>query len=241
MKRLVVHHHLGLGDHFICNGLVNHLADTHDVVHLPCKRAYYATVSCLYSEQPKVEVFAVDDEATDVASVARRLNAEILRVGFGRVDRERFDVSFYEQLGIPFEYRYSKFRLPSHIPQEDEVFRTLTDGHEPYCLVHREGSAGTYRLSIDSPLPIVPIDKQRPEAPFRNLVNYRRLIERASEIHCINSSVIHLVESIGPAAALYYHDVRKRNFQTRLPWRTIEYRPRWVHEAAARARQVFRT
>src|SRR2546428_4788606 len=218
MKRLVVHHHLGLGDHFICNGLVNHLAETHASVHLPCKRAYFATVSCLYSEQPNVEVFAVDNEAADVASVAERLNAEILRVGFGRVDRDRFDVCFYQQLGIPFEYRFSKFRLPSRIPEEDDVFRALAGGHERYCLVHRQGSAGTYRLRIESPLPIVPIDRQRLEAPFRNLVNYRMLIERASEVHCINSSVIHLVESIGSAAALYYHDVRTRNFQTRLPW-----------------------
>jgi hypothetical protein len=238
MKGLVVHHHLGLGDHFICNGLVNHLAETHDVVHLPCKRAYYATVSCLYSEEPKVEVFAVDHEATDVAHMAGRLNAEILRVGFGRVDRERFDVSFYEQLGIPFEYRYSKFKLPSHIPHEDDVFRTLTGGHERYCLVHREGSPGTYALRFTPSLPVVDINR-RAGAIFENLLGYRRLIQRAAEIHCVNSSVIHLVESIGPPAALYYHDVRKRNFQTRLPWRTIEYRPRWAYEAAARARRLL--
>ena len=114
----------------------------------------------------------------------------------------------------------------------------LTAGHERYRLVHREGSPGTYALRLTPSLPAVEIHR-RAGTIFENLLGYRRLIQRAAEIHCVNSSVIHLVDSIDPAAALYYHDVRKRNFQTRLSWQTIEYRPRWVHEAAARARRFF--
>lgn len=238
MTRVILHHHLGLGDHFICNGLVNHLAET-QIVHLPCKRAYRATIACLYGEQPNVDVFPVDDEAADVADAAHRLNAEILRVGFGRVDRARFDRSFYEQLGVPFEYRYSKFRLPSRIPHEEDVFHALAGGHERYGLVHREASRGVYALRLPPSMFVIEITR-RAGAIFENLLSYRRLIERAAEIHCVNSSVIHLVDSIAPLAALYYHDVWKRNFQTRLQWQTVAYRPRWPHEAAARARGVVR-
>jgi len=238
MTSVVLHHHLGLGDHFVCNGLVNHVAEEHDVVYLPCKRPYYLTVACLYSEQPKVEVFAVDDEFPDVAQFADRRNSTVVRVGFEQCDRDRFDLSFYRQLDIPFAYRYSKFKLPDRIPQEDQVYTTLAERGD-YCLVHRETSAGTFRLSIDTDLPIVEINKRRMEPPYNNLLNYRRLIQRAREIHCLNSSVVHLVDSLDSDAALVYHDIRKRNFQLRRSWTTVAYRAKPLREIAARTRRLF--
>jgi hypothetical protein len=235
---VVVHHHLGLGDHFVCNGLVNHLAEEHDVVYLPCKRANHPTVACLYSEQPKVEVFPVDHEHADVASFARRMHAPVLRVGFERCARDRFDLSFYEQLQIPFAYRYAKFRLPERIPHEDEVYDALADAGG-YSLVHREASLGRYRLRIDSRLPIVEIRNRTTPPAFRNLLSYRTLIQRAVEIHCINSSVVHLANSIDVRGRLFYHDVRKRNFHLDARWTTVEYHAPLLHEAAARARRLF--
>ena len=46
MTNVVLHHHLGLGDHFICNGLVHSLLERNnwEELHLVCKPHYSKTV-----------------------------------------------------------------------------------------------------------------------------------------------------------------------------------------------------
>ena len=50
MNKILVHHHLGLGDHIICNGLVNQISHGLDIVHLPVKTHYYEMIKFLYRE-----------------------------------------------------------------------------------------------------------------------------------------------------------------------------------------------
>src|SRR5579871_3505406 len=199
---LVVWHHPGLGDHLICNGLVNYLADQHDRIFLPCKPQYLDTVRCLYAEQPKVEPFAVARWPDDVEDAARKHGCDILRVGHERTNPNRFDASFYRQLNIPFEVRYTRFALPQRIPHEEELFECLAPGGD-YCLVHAECSSGVYTLDIPGALPRVRIE--RSTDPFGNLLAYRMLMTKAAEIHCINSSAIHLVDGVPTRARLFYH------------------------------------
>jgi hypothetical protein len=239
VTEIVLYHHTGLGDHFICNGLVNDFAERHAHLYLPCNRIHEATVACLYSEQPKVTVVPVDNDRqhAEVAAFAAARRLPIVKVGFAHCVPEAFDRSFYAQLQIPFEYRYTKFRLPSRIAHEDEVFDALAP-RVPYAVVHREASFGTYRLRITTPLPIVEITRFA-RRDFGNLLNYRKLLQRAAEIHCINSSVIHLASSIETSGALFYHDVRKKNFQLAPGWTIVPYRARELRERIARVRRLF--
>jgi hypothetical protein len=237
VAEIVLHHHLGLGDHFICNGLVHSLLDQHDVVYLPAKRHYLETIRCLYSEEPRVHVFPVDVEHRDVAAFATRQGCETIRVGHEHCDPWQFDVSFYRQLNIPFEHRYTRFRLPRVIPHEEELCRRLAPRGE-YCVVHREGSHGIFELKIDTTLPRVEI--RRGLDPFGNLLGFHKLICEATQIHCINSSVLHLVDSISPRGRLFYHAVRRTDFNLRPCWSLVPYAANPVigtwRRAVARAR-----
>jgi hypothetical protein len=237
---ILVHHHLGLGDHLICNGLVHHLADQNDIVYLPAKRRYLATVRCLYSEQPKVQVFPVDQEEPDIAAFARERSCPVLRVGFEHCNRQQFDASFYEQLGIPFDVRYTGFTLPRAIPHEDELFDRLAP-REPYCLLHRESSGGVFDVRIDTTLPIVEIERR--SDPYGNLLAVRKLIASAEEIHCINSSVLHLVDGMAPTARRFYHAVRQTDFTLRPEWTVVSYGASAVSRtwrtAVAKARSIL--
>jgi hypothetical protein len=239
VSAIVLYHHLGLGDHFVCNGLVNDVAERHDHVYLPCKNIHEDTVACLYSEQPKVTVFPVDNarQHAEVAAFAAERRLTVVKVGFEHCVAEAFDLSFYAQLRIPFEYRYTKFRLPSRIADENELFDALAPD-VPYAVVHREASFGLYRLRLDTPLPLVEI-RRTAGRPFANLLNYRRLLQRAAEIHCINSSVIHLASSIETSGRLFYHDVRRKNFQLAPGWTTVRYRVPELREQVARVRRYF--
>lgn len=230
---LVVHHHLGLGDHFICNGLVRDLAERHERIVLACKRASLATVACLYGDEAAIEPLPIDREPDEVDAFARRIGAPLLRIGFDACDRARFDQSFYEQAGVPFACRWSKFRLPSTIPGEHEMFARLVP-QSPYRVVHRETSHGVYALRIDDAMPTIEIRGRRlADGAFENLLLYRRLIAHAAEVHCINSSVIHLVDSLDAAQRLVYHDARPRAFQLRRNWETVPYRARPLRKLLA--------
>jgi len=231
-RQLVVYHHPGLGDALICNGLVHYVADRMDRVYIPCKPQYLSTLRCLYSERQGIEVFAVHDWSTEVDAMAAARACPVLRVGHELCDRRRFDASFYEQVGIPFDVRYSRFALPRVIPNEQALYDRLAPGGR-YLLTHRENSLGLFRLRIDSDLPVV--DVRRDADPYDNLLAFRRLIGEADEIHCINSSVIHLVDGLPTKGRLFYHAVRKTDFTLRPGWTVVPYS---THPIAAFARRA---
>jgi hypothetical protein len=220
MRAVIVHHHLGLGDHLICNGLVHAVLDREDFVYLAARRRYLPTVRCLYSEEPRVEVFPIDRDPDDVDALAVRLRLPVIRIGFQHCDKTRFDESFYEQMQVPFEDRYRRSRLPRRIPDEDSVFDRFAPAGD-YAVMHRENSLGLFNLRIDSDLPRV--DIRMGMDPSNNLLACRKLIMGAREIHCVNSSVLHLVDSLDPPAARFYHAVRRTDFRLRPCWTVVPY------------------
>lgn len=220
MKSLILHHHLGLGDHFVCNGLVNFLSDSYDTIYLPCKKNNFNTVELLYSENQKVKVFKIDkSEFQEVEHFSQYSSTPILRVGFNNCNIFEWNTSFYSQLNIDFSIRYSRFRLPSRIENEENIFRLLSKND--YCLIHCESSEAKYSLNIDGKKQIVEVSKEKD--PYGNLLNYVKLIKNAKEVHCINSSFFHLVDSVETNAKLFYHDVRKRDFKITDKWKIVNY------------------
>ena len=76
-----------------------------------------------------------------------------------------------------------------------------------YILVHRSSSYGQVDLKIDDSLPVIYIEKD--SDIFNNVFLYAKLIEGAQEIHCIDSSILHLVERVPTEASLFFHPVKK--------------------------------
>ena len=54
-KTVVIHHHLGLGDHIICNGLINHISVSKKI-YLICKLQYYKNIKYLYQDNNNVKI-----------------------------------------------------------------------------------------------------------------------------------------------------------------------------------------
>jgi len=219
MSSMVLYHHLGLGDHFVCNGLVHQMSTQHDTIYLPCKTANYPTVEYLYSESPKIKVFKIDkDEFAEIGAFASLLDIMIMMVGFQNCDVKNWDRSFYKQLNIDFSERYNSFYLPKQKPSP-----ILEPPSEDYILVHDEASVCKYNLDIDSNLKIVKIEN----GITNNLFSYINLIYNAKEIHCINSSVFHLIDSLkGITDKLFYHDIRRTDnseFKLSEKWKVITY------------------
>ncbi len=205
MKQICLYHHLGMGDMFICNGMVNHFAERYKVF-LPCKVAYLETIKCLYQDQPLVEVFGVKNEPADIELFARAHNAPVIRIGFSAaITLKNFDRKFYHLAGLDFSLRYSKFKLPAIIKNADALYNRLVRGD--YCFIHNEASDSVAPLKINTDLQKIYMTRES----TNNLMEYINIIKGAKEIHCVDSSVFQLVDSITVNARLFFHNTRLPN------------------------------
>ena len=211
-RDLIIHHHLGTGDHFICNGLVNYICSkiqeeaekclqSSRLVYLACKKRNLETVSYLYSENKMVVPIEIgDNEIEHVNSIVKQNNLKLIRIGFDKCDINNFEESFYKQLNIPYEVRYTHFKLPkTKFPKMLEIPK------EKYILIHDSCSDTKFDLEIRGSLTKIYFDESEP------LFAYIDLIKGATEIHCVDSSIYHLVDNMADISdqQLFFHNVRR--------------------------------
>lgn len=218
---MIIHHHLGLGDHFVCNGLVNYISfDSSESIDLICKKNNLETIEYLYSENTKVNVIPIEstNEIVEVNNYANTTKQKLLRVGFEHCNPQDWDRSFYKQLNIDFVERYRLFRLPTNKPK-----KLIQIPSSQYTLIHSESSEGQYGLNINTSLDRLFIIRRN----GYHLLSYIDLILNADEIHCIDSSAYHLIDSMpNITSKLYYHDIRKNttSFNKSPKWEIISYK-----------------
>lgn len=218
---MIIHHHLGLGDHFVCNGLVNYIAKiSSEPIDLICKKQNLAAIEYLYSENKQIIIIPIEgiNEILEVNTYAIKTGKKLLRVGFNHCDPKNWDRSFYDQLNIDFIERYRFFQLPKNKP-----INLIKVPNIPYVLIHNESSEQRYNISINNNgLKKIYLDKQ---AGF-HILSYIDIIMNAEEIHCIDSSFFHLIDSLTNVTnQLYFHDIRRIpvSFNKSIKWNTISY------------------
>lgn len=222
MNEIILYHHLGMGDHFICNGLVNKLSEQYDTIHLPCKQHYFESIACLYQDNDKIKVFPISNEPNDIHEYANINNLDIRLVGFSDYCANTFERSFYKAVDSDYSIRYTHFKLPKHIKNSKVLYEELIKT-EPYCVIHENCSDNEFNLNIDSNLEKIYIKHGKTS----NILDYIEILKNAEEIHCVGSSIYALVDSIDLKAKLYYHNKRLAGTGQDLiltdKWNKVEY------------------
>ncbi len=224
---IILHHHLGLGDNIICNGLVNKISKNFDKIFLPVKVNYMEMIKFLYSDNKKITFFEVSDKNSneDVEKYSNANNLQVLKIGFNKVKNNDFNTWFYEQLGFPYEDSYKYFHIPNDegkgLELKEHLFKFYNIDSEEYILVHNESHDKQFNLNEINNKNIVHISPKSDK--FNNIFFYKTLIKNAKEIHCINSSFLHLVERIPTNSNLIYHHIRKSKFKLHEKWKVIKY------------------
>ena len=234
-KDLIVYHHLGLGDHIVMNGLINYISKSFERIYLPAKSKYFKQIEYMYEHNNKVEVFKVDDlnEYRDITSFSDTNNLEILKVGFEKIKTlEKFFEGFYNQLDLSFKVSYDYFKITDN--HEKNVLLTnhlknYYNSDEKYVLLHLESSQGSFSpkiLEINTKYSQILIEKN--SDIFGNIFLYQDLIRNAEEIHCLHSSIFHLVDRVPTNAKLFFHNLKQeKNIQQEITidkkWKYIDY------------------
>lgn len=230
-ESFLLNHHLGLGDHIICNGLANYLSESSKFIFMPVKKKYYEMVKFLFSENPKIQLFALNpniDEVDQINFFAYKNDLEILRVGYEKTSTP-FSEGFYSQLGLDYSVSKTKFKLPFDSEKSlklENHLKKIYNIYNDYDIFHLESTTGKYKLEnlkIESNHDAVFIEKDTDL--FNNLFLYKNLIINAKSIHCIDSAVFHLVERLETSGDLYFHNF-KNNLESLnffKEWKIINY------------------
>jgi len=184
--------------------MVNLISETVDKIYLPTLPGNLITLQCLYQDNPKVEVFVTNENRPDSPDIQEYSKKYKLITcwdcGYRAATMYR---DYYNSANIDPQTRYTHFKLPQHIPNQDFVYREVVK-QEPYALIINVCSGGIKEFQVKSHLPFVYIKPGLTE----NALDYIKVIENASEIHTIDGAFYHLIESIKVKAKLYFYHAR---------------------------------
>lgn len=198
MKVLNIHHHLGLGDHIICNGLIRFLSLSNKIL-LFCKHNNLNNLKLMYKDNSNIELISVKDDIE--AETIGILKENYIRIGIALTSnwpsnmQSSWDKVFYYQLNIPFEYSWSYFKYNKSSNQNSYPSCN-------YAFVCDRGSDNIIRVDY-SKINCSKIVNSSHGNFFDNI----DLIYNATEIHCINSAYMHLIDRLENLnkPKLYFH------------------------------------
>lgn len=202
-----IYHHLGLGDHIICNGLVRSLINEHNKYTMFVKSHNRKTVEFMYRDIKNLSYLEGDDQFVHKYLTDNNVKSDDLIVAgfYNHPNTKEFDESFYLQNNLPFSYRWDKFKVIRNLEREKELFYKYNITENKYVFIHDDHVRGLYideRFVNNINVPIV-----RPINGFTdNIFDYMYLMEHSLESHFMDSSFRLVYDSLGPQKDyLFYH------------------------------------
>ena len=193
--------HVGLGDALICNGLVRELHSRLGQLTLPVLPKYQKSIEWMFGDLPHVNVLPLngfDEVMDDLALKRRHLEALVSLKNYNEMaigllnatspiwqGRRTIDEGFYDQAGVPFEFKWSKFSCRRHPDQ-------IIPPSEPYVFVHMD-AARKYTFEprfVGQGYRVV----TNLEWGADNLFQWQDVLEQAAEVHVMESVFSNWIE-----------------------------------------------
>jgi hypothetical protein len=220
-NELYVHHHLGLGDHIDCNAMIRIFLEEYDfdVINVFVKERYSDMIKYMYRDEPNIKPTTVpnEDEYATILKFIQENNIEnFLKVGhefypWGKEEELGMGCAeiFYNLVNIPYERRFDDFYYERDKDEEQRVYEKLNPEDEDYIFVHDDASRG-FEITKEKIKEIYSDDiKIIRNDITENLFNFGMILEKAKQIHCMESAFRSLVEVLDTTDELFFHNLRK--------------------------------
>lgn len=231
MSSILLDHHSKLGDNIICNGLVREYCKKYERVGIFCIPRYRTSVSFMYRDLPNLTLVMVRDHRQ--TQYFRALNAlhfapshwdEIRDIQNDTETGIPAERQFYGLAGIPHEKKWSSFFVKRDTKREEVLFEQIVSG-QPYQFVHDDAIYGGAMdpQKMSSTLPLVRVEKNLTD----NIFDYCSVIEKAAEIHVVDSVFMFLVDCLpysNPKQKLFVHRYARAN----PPWNLPVLKKDWI-------------
>jgi hypothetical protein len=184
-----IYHHLGLGDHIICNGLVRKLINSSENYTMFVKPHNRKTVEFMYRDLQNLSFMEFDDwQVNEFFSKNNIPDKDKIIAGFyTHPDSKSFEESFYLQNNLPISTRWENFYVERNYDSEKKLFDKFNVKENEYVFIHDDKNRGYVideNLVVNKNLKII-----RPVHGYTdNVFDYCYLMEHSLESHFIDSS-----------------------------------------------------
>ena len=212
-NQIYLWHHLEMGDNLLCNAIVREYSNHFSKVHLFCIKRNAPAIQFMYRDLNNI-TYGIAEKEGQISNFFRNLEPrpntfkKHITCGDRRLDARNFDELFYQSAGIPFEKRWSGFYVQRDLNREEELFNRLGLQDKQYVFVHDDSRRGFHILENYI------VDKLvlRPDPRWtNNIFDYISILERASEIHCIDSAFAILVDQMNIQNNLFFHNYARKD------------------------------
>ena len=230
MSSVLLYHPLGLGDHIACSGIVREYAKRYTQVGLFCFAVNRVSVEFLYRDLSNVHVEVIRSHR-DAARLIWRNRLRLaprhydLLQPVGTISVEdgvQYERQFYQMAGVPFNALWESFYVERDSAREQALFDKLDPG-APYIFVHDDARFPADMTHIPTGMPVVRPAKDLTD----NIFDYCAIIERAAELHVIDSSFMFLADCLP-----YHHAAQKlvihRYTRPNVPWNLPILKKPWT-------------
>lgn len=215
-NNLYICQNLGLGDHIITNAIIRKLNKQLNKV-LFVRECNYESVKFMFRDIKTLSLSLVKDEYNMMKEVGEKKLTNTLVIGLMNLkENEYFDKSFYKELGIDFNLRWTGFYVERDMEREAHLYKKLNlKETEDYIFVHddRDRDFGIKDIFLPKNIRIIKPDRTLTE----NIFDYLTVIEKAKELHVISSSFMFLIDSFETQNKLFMHHYARYNPCYRLP------------------------
>jgi hypothetical protein len=184
----------------------------------------YKSVEFMYRDLPNLKYIKSFDDQEVITYLNKNSieSKDLIKIGFESRQGVGFDEMFYLQHLVPFEKRWTDFKVERDFEREKSLYDTLNPKNEKYILIHKSGSDNADRIDyniLDNNLKWIYVQNLT-----ENIFDYLTLVEKANQVHCIESSFHLLVDSINLNENLFFHTIKNnRGFhhKIKLNWSIV--------------------
>jgi len=239
MKSIIIYHHLGLGDHFMCHGIIREYAKQYSHVGVFALERNYPTTAFMFRDLPNVRVIEGND-VTAKKYIAEGTTIfpdftydEALILGFEHLDRNSgvlLENQFYTRAKVDIHKKWDNFHVERDLKKEQGLFDQYAP-KTPYVFLH-EDTLRSYLIERKLIPTQYTIFTPNPQMTA-NAFDLCTIIERASEIHVIDSSFMFMIDCLSysnPSQKLFVHRYSRENEDWKLPTLRKPWHVYWMSD-----------
>lgn len=220
MQNIYIHQHTRLGDMILCNALIRILArkNKDKILNLFCRSKHKKLIKYMYRDNKRIKLIDINEspklidekllmkyEAIFIQNYikTKSINKKnYITIGFDNYDKIKklnpdkkhpwpCEIIFYKQFNIPFNKRFTDSYWKRDINAEKKLFDKKINNNEKYIFVHDDPKRNIYIKKLNSDNKIKKIIRNDVK---ENIFNYAHILENASEIHIMESSIRQIIE-----------------------------------------------
>lgn len=226
MSSILLYHDLGLGDHIMSHGIIREYCKKYDKIGIFCLPHNYPTVSFMYRDIPNLTIIKGDTTLREEFINQNASQSEILKydeiktIGATNLDWNSgmpVEWQLYQDAGVPLKKKWDNFFVKRDLTKEHTLYDLIAPKKD-YAFIHEDRKRHYVidREKIDKDCAIITPNKEVVE----NIFEYCTIIEKAKEVHVIDSSFMFLIDCLpynNPNQKLYIHRYSRKNAEWLLP------------------------